>query len=95
MKVRVRKDKSIGWIEYNEGEKSFTVDFPSSTVKKSIEDYLNTEQEYRIPESDRLDDFRVDKAHPVDNMTYFELSLNTLFANTDVFVEWETQQGGS
>ena len=48
-------------------------------------------REFNIPESQKIDDFRVDKVFPKDSTTYFELTMCTLFANTGVHVDWKTQ----
>jgi thermostable 8-oxoguanine DNA glycosylase len=46
--------------------------------------------EFRIPESNRVDDFRIDRVRPTKNRTYMELALCTLFANTGFWVYWGT-----
>lgn len=46
--------------------------------KKIITEYLETEREFHIPESQQIDDYRVDKAMPTVNETYFRLALNSI-----------------
>lgn len=68
-----------GIIKYDENQKKFPVDWEltegSGHMQKLLEKYFNTERFYRIPESDKIDDFRIDRARPIDSSTYFELSL--------------------
>jgi thermostable 8-oxoguanine DNA glycosylase len=64
--------------------------FPSPGVEKAIVKYLTTKREYKIPESNRIDDYRIDKELPTRNRMYFELALCTLYAETGVFVDWST-----
>ncbi len=90
MKVNVNKDGVKGTIEYLGKIKDFIVSIDDSAISEAIQRYLTTEREFRIPESQKIDDYRVDTAKPAENRTYFELSLNTLYAKTGVFVEWDT-----
>ena len=89
MHVGIKKDDLQGTITWTENdEKNYVVDFPDKKTVKAINKYLHTEREYQIPESNEIDDYRIDKAKPIDGPTYFLLALNTLWANTDVWVIW-------
>ncbi|MBW8001748.1 MAG: hypothetical protein FVQ80_06960 [Planctomycetes bacterium] len=90
MKVNVSKDNIKGSVEYLEKIKDFIVSIDDSVISEAIQRYLTTEREFKIPESQKIDDYRIDSAKPAENRTYFELSLNTLYANTGVFVHWDT-----
>jgi len=74
-------------IEYK-NKKNFSVIFPDSTVVDTVTKFLNTEREFYIPESKNIDDYRIDKAKPVEHITYFELALCVLHANTGIWVKW-------
>jgi len=88
-KVKISHNGQTGTIEYIEGDlENFKVSFPDVKKSQEIIKYFTTEREFHIPESQRIDDYRVDKALPTDHITYFELALSTLYANTDVWVEW-------
>ena len=91
MEVSIKKDKDRGKVVFSDN-KVLTVIFPDQKVAKQIEKYLNTEREFKIPESQRIDDYRVDKAKPVDELTYLELALCTIHNELGVLVEWETQK---
>jgi len=88
IKVTIMKDGKEGTIEYSEKDKLPKVVFPDSETVADIMDYLNKEREFRIPESNKIDDYRIDKVIPTTDEMYFSLALCTLWANTDVFVGW-------
>jgi len=88
IKVTVMKDGKEGTIEYSEEDKTPKIKFPDSQVVSDIMKHLTTEREFRIPESQRIDDYRIDKVVPTTNEMYFSLALCTLWANTNVFVGW-------
>jgi hypothetical protein len=74
--------QEIGSIIYDD-EKSpveYELLVEKDSSKNRIEKYLKTKREFYIPESDQLDDYRLDTALPTDNGTYFELALSELFA---------------
>lgn len=82
--------KKVGNIvfEYDEDKdtiQNIQINLPDNK-RKEIEKYLNTEREYRIPESNRIDDYRIDKNKPIDGLTYFQLAMSTLHTKTDVWV---------
>jgi hypothetical protein len=75
-------------VEYVEKSKEIIVHFPDAFVEDEVEEYLHTKRLFRIPESNRLDDFREDVAYPYDNQTYLELAMCELYSHTDVWVNW-------
>ena len=90
MIVKIRDDsgKMTGTVEYNESQHTIDVKFLDVKHKKEIEKYLHTKRKFKIPESNKMDDFRVDSAYPYDNLTYFELAMCELYTNTGIWVEW-------
>ncbi len=88
MRVEVQKGSQKGHISYNPSTKSLTVRFPDDDIVEDIEEYLNTPRVFRIPESQQLDDFREETAKPTDSTMHMNLALSTLWANTDVMVNW-------
>ncbi|MCL5406870.1 MAG: hypothetical protein M1398_09205 [Deltaproteobacteria bacterium] len=82
----------FGKVVYDDSAKSVSVIFPNADVKRRVESYLNTEREFWLPESDQIDDFRVEKAKPTDSRSHFELAMNTLLTNTDVWLNWGTEE---
>ena len=88
MKVAIKFESKKGFVHYNEQTKEITVELPDEVVKKKVENYLSTRRVFRIPESNRLDDFRENYAYPFENVTYFKLAMSTLYNNTNVWVDW-------
>lgn len=102
IKVRVVFDQSRTSIDYGmegiilEGTVTWfdsgecVVDINNETIKEAVDVYLNTEREFKIPVSDRIDDYKVVEATPVDDDVYFYLGMSTLYANTGVYVNWDS-----
>jgi hypothetical protein len=85
-KMDIKKDGVIGHIEYDfDGTKvQWSVHHPGGTIENELAEYFSTPREYRIPESQRIDDYRIDTALPTDDITYFKLSLCAMGANTSI-----------
>lgn len=77
-----------GTLEFQDDPRSypmgFSLKFNKRIVRKDIVDYLTTKRDFSIPESQRLDDYRVDNKRPIDHITYFWLALCELKARLDV-----------
>jgi len=89
--VGIEKDGVKGTITFDNVENkkvNFSLDFGDDGVKSEVENYLTTEQEFWIPESDRIDDYRVDKEKPTKSPMYFSLALCTLHSKHGVWVNW-------
>lgn len=91
MKVYIAYEGKEGFIEWEEDKVyDFVVEFEDNIKKEEeIIDYLMTKRKFIIPESNKIDDFRVDDAFPTDSDMYFRLALNELWAYTDVWVTWK------
>jgi len=93
LQVNITVGNKTGLVEYDDETKLVSVSFPDRTIKSSVVSYLTTPQDFWIPESNRIDDYRVDKNKvPTENLTYLKLALCTLNTNTGVWVDWKTKQ---
>ena len=88
MKVKISHGNQKGFVKYNKETKEVSIDFPNESLASDIEEYLDTKRVFRIPESQKIDDFREDLVSPLDNETYFELAMCALWAETGVWVDW-------
>lgn len=66
----------------------FEVVFPDEDKWREIMDYLATPRECKIPESQKVDDYRTELAYPTDSAMHFSLALSSLYGVTDVKVIW-------
>ena len=77
-----------GTLEFSDNPRSypmgFQLKFNKRVVREDIKTYLTTKRDFNIPESKRLDDYRVDHVKPVDHVTYLWLALCELATNVDV-----------
>jgi hypothetical protein len=86
-KVLIEHKGKKGFIAYDPlSLASVIVEFPDETKRQEIETYLKTEREFWIPESNEIDDYRIDRARPIDSVIYFELALSSLYGALDVWV---------
>lgn len=81
-----------GWVKYDEKEKEVSVFFPNLNMQRRVKKYLITKREFIIPESQQMDDFRIDNKKPTDGLTYFYLAMSTLMANIGPRVDWSSER---
>ncbi len=93
MKVQIKKDTSRGWVIYDPKNKYLAVEFPDEALRMKVESYLSAEREYRIPVSQQLDDYRVDKQVPTESLMYMQLALCELYMTLGVWVNWKNYNG--
>jgi len=82
MVVKIKYDGKIGKIDYEDTKPvKFTIDFPSLplNIRRKIVEYFNTKRDFIIPESQKIDDYRTERAKPADDIGYFEQSLSNLW----------------
>lgn len=75
-----------GKVVYDDETKTVEISHPR---RVEIEKYLTSVQEFRIPESPRIDNYRIDRVKPTENEMYMSLALCTLFAELGVKVFWD------
>ena len=71
-----------------EGLISFELEDVSAADERKIMRHLSKKRDFRIPQSNQIDDYDTLSGLPVDNETFFRLSLCTLWANTKIKVIW-------
>ena len=89
--VGIKHNGMKGTVSYDEQAKRSQVSFEDGDIRSAVEDYLATEREFNIPESEKIDDYRVDTALPTDSLMYFELAMCSLWSSTGVWVDWSTE----
>lgn len=89
IKVKIRKGGKEGTIEYSEKDMIPKILFPDAESVSIIESYLTTKRRFQIPESDEMDDYRIDEEVPTLNEMYFALALCTLHTETGFWVDWD------
>ena len=95
MRVKISKNDKIGFINYTPEKKELIVELPESADKRNIIRHLTKKKKFKIPECQRIDDYRIDYVQPTENLMYMELALCELYNETEVLEHWETQTGGS
>jgi hypothetical protein len=76
-----------GSLEYDDGSPvKFSVDHQDPKVIEAVQSFFTEPRRFRVPESQEIDDYRVDFVPPVTARPYFEQALCVLEANTDVEV---------
>jgi len=78
-----------GTIVYDSKLKKVEINIDiDSKIKKEMQLFFTREREFTIPESNRIDDFRIDKIVPVDNLACFEMAISELYGATGIYVLW-------
>ena len=90
MKVAVTHLDRKGGVVYRPRLKEVEVSFPDESVVADIETFLTTRRVFRIPQSDRIDDFEEQLLLPTDNKQNMMLALSEMFGAIDVWVDWNT-----
>ena len=88
MRVEITRDGRRGSVEYDAASRAVRVEFDGP--RAAVERHLTAPREFRIPESNGVDDFRTETARPTESRTHVELALCTLYEETGFWVEWET-----
>jgi hypothetical protein len=65
----------------------FIVEHPDPRVVEAVRQHFTTRREFRIPESQEIDDFRVDFVLPTTDENYFIMALCEMQAA--IGVDWE------
>jgi|WetSurMetagenome_2_1015567.scaffolds.fasta_scaffold1111197_1 hypothetical protein len=92
IQIKDEKKSELGWIEYDSESKEIKVEHPDANIKEAVEKYLSSPRKYRIPESQRLDDYREEVKVPTESMGHMELAMSGGFYRTGAMVLWETRQ---
>jgi hypothetical protein len=92
LKIAISNKDIKGFVFYGELDKTVDVTLPDPTSELIVEEYFTRLHEFRIPESSRIDDYRIDKIKPIESEMYMRLALSTLHAETGFWVHWETME---
>ena len=78
-----------GFLMYDDKSPvGFSVSHPDPKVVERVTVFLRAPRKFRVPESQQLDDYRVDLVEPVSDPAYFEQALCVMNAETEVEVLW-------
>jgi len=90
IKFKHKSSGREGVIEYDEPNRKASIQYDGDS--SAIKSFLNTVREFRVPESKRIDDFRIDRQKPTRSLQYMEMALCELYAETGFWILWETQK---
>ncbi len=77
-----------GKILYDEEAKTVSIEGLPPEKAVELEVFFTMEHDFFIPQSDQVDDFKVEQRKPIENVLDFELALCSLCSNTGVWVDW-------
>lgn len=78
-----------GSITFDPETQKVTVDLQLGQKRnKLVKEFFTTPREFRIPESDQIDDYRVEVKKPIDGEDYFNMAMTELYGATGVYVLW-------
>lgn len=76
----ISKGDLRGKVTYEPQGKQVNVEFPDENVAVEIIKFLSGKREFWIPESQRIDDFRIDLELPTENEQYFTMAMSSLLS---------------
>lgn len=78
-----------GTISYTQVTKKVEIDLDIPAArKKKLMSFFTEPREYWIPESDKIDDYRVEPHPPIENTDCFRMAMSELYGATGVYVLW-------
>ena len=86
-RVAISYQRDLGYIEYDENNKTATVYLDNEEGKKLTEDYLAVPHEIKVPHK-TLMDFTTENVDPVADLKSFQLAITRLWNTTGVHVDW-------
>jgi len=87
--IKISHGGQEGRILYDpEDVAGFEIEHPDPEVVKAVRWHFTTKREFRIPESQEIDDFRVDFVLPTTDENYFIMALCLMDAAIDVSWSW-------
>lgn len=86
-RVAIHYNEEIGFLEYNETDKTANVVLAVAEKKAEVEAYLAAAHEIRVPK-DSLMDFSITTVQPLCSLESFKLALTRLWGITGVYVDW-------
>jgi len=93
LKVPISKGSSEGFVLYNETDQAVDVSLTDPIEETLVENFFNQVRDFKIPESQRIDDYRIDKVKPIESEMYMRLALCVLHSETGFWVHWEKAEG--
>ena len=90
--AEIEHEGKRGRVEYNESTTEFRVEHPDPEIMKTVTGYLSSVREFRIPESNRINDYREEIRRPTESRMHMELALSGGFYQTGAKVLWETKE---
>jgi len=95
MRIRLKRGDERGFLFYNElaiGKINYKIETESERMKRDLDEYFNQRKEFKIPETDEIDDYRTDVVKPIEDSMYFDLSLCSLWNALGIWVEWPKEK---
>lgn len=86
MIIAISKNGTKGTVEYDTFAHSVSIDFDGPHADLDL--YFNKPREFKIPVSQKIDDYETHTARPIATAEYFKLSLCSVLAETGFAVQW-------
>jgi len=81
--------RTEGWLRWDSKDpRKFQVYFGDTNMEKVVKTFLRKKRTFRIPQSNKLDDFRKERALPTKSDGHFTAALTEMFGETGVYVDW-------
>ena len=85
--VAISYKNDLGYVDYDEENKSITVTLANDEGKSLTEKFLNEVHDIKVPHQTLLD-FTIEKIDPHESIKNFQLAMTKLWESTGVHVDW-------
>lgn len=91
------KTKNTGIVYYDEVDHSIMVTHSDIQVRRAVHEYLNTERDFTVPETDQIGSMMLLRKKPCDSISLMEMGLCEMYSTIGVHVNWNSPEnvGGS
>jgi hypothetical protein len=88
MMVELKHATAKGSLEFDPDSGVHTLAIDDPVVRDMVERYITTPRSFRVPESQQLDDFRIDRVKPVEDENYLMMALCEMLSEIGVEPIW-------
>jgi len=82
--IETGEKNTLKWSDKPNVNVQWSLSKDTPELKKKLEEYFNTEKNYNLPLSDKLDDYEVVQKKPIEGYQFFEMSLSELFVTANI-----------
>jgi hypothetical protein len=84
--MRIKKNGLVGKIKWDDSLTVLKIDFPDPAIIKRLLRFFNSPRTYKVPQSDRIDDYTEEEHRPMEDELWFRASLSDLYMELGIYL---------